>query len=137
MPGLSKAYDIALLRIYGVFTDEDGKTWGSYPNTFPAFVAPPGCDSPLRLGDAVRIYGYPVTSGGYNLTVTDGIVSSFKDGNTLTSAKIDSGNSGGMAIDQEGCFIGIPSAVLTGQYQNLGVIIPNEVISDFFDRVGS
>lgn len=134
----SNEYDIAILNIDGSYTDSDGKIWGEYPTSFPAFVTPNSCSTstPSRLGDSVLIYGYPVTSGGYNLTITDGIISSFADdGTILTSAKIDSGNSGGMAIDQNGCFIGIPSAVQSGDYQNLGVIIPPSIIKEFSDQI--
>lgn len=134
--GLSAQYDIATLQIDSVYVDEDGKSWGTYPKTFPEFQNGSKCEDYIKLGDSVRIYGYPVTSGGYNLTVTDGIVSSFNsDGTVLTSAKIDSGNSGGLAIDQYGCFIGIPSAVVEGNYQNLGVLIPPNLIKDFVNEV--
>lgn len=135
IPKLSKKYDIATLKIDGAYTDNNGKTWGTYPTTFTPFTTPSSCDTtqPSKLGDSVRIYGYPVTSGGYNLTITDGIISSFSDdGYILTSAKVDSGNSGGLAVDQNGCWLGIPSAVLPGNYQNLGVIIPGSVVEANF-----
>jgi len=137
VPSLSKEYDLAGLAVYNSFTDENGKTWGVYPKVFPFFSAPSICDnySP-SLGEGITIYGYPVTSGGYNLTVTDGIISSFADdGTILTSAKIDSGNSGGLAINRNGCFVGIPSAVVNGNYQNLGVIIPQTLIDEFLSQV--
>ena len=135
---LSEKYDIAGVQITDPYTDSDGKTWGTYSKTFSPFVLPDTCDTkkPSQLGDQVKIYGYPVTSGGYNLTVTDGIISSFADdGNILTSAQIDSGNSGGLAIDQDGCWLGIPSAVVSGDYQNLGVIIPSYTVVEFADAV--
>lgn len=132
---LSEKYDVATLKIDGAYTDKNGKTWGTYPTTFQSFILPSKCDpsSPSKLGDSVRIYGYPVTSGGYNLTITDGVISSFADdGSILTSAQIDSGNSGGLAIDQNGCWLGIPSAVVSGKYQNLGVIIPGDIVEKYF-----
>jgi S1-C subfamily serine protease len=137
VPGLSEGYDIAMLNIDSSYTDEDGKTWGSYPTGFPSYTKPDNCDKTTsKLGDSLKIYGYPVTSGGANLTVTEGIISSFSDdGNILTSAKIDSGNSGGFAVDFEGCFIGIPSAVVEGNYQNFGVIISGTNIQNFVDEV--
>jgi len=137
IPNLSKQYDIAYLKIYDVYTDTDGKAWGKYPTNFPAFIAPSGCDKYTpHLGDSVRIYGYPVTSGGYNLTITDGIISSFDDNNNiLTTAQIDSGNSGGLAVSQNGCFLGIPSAVVSGNYQNLGIIIPSSIVDQFSNQV--
>jgi S1-C subfamily serine protease len=138
VPTLSKQYDVATLKIDGAYTDTNGKTWGSYPTTFTPFELPSSCDptTASQLGDSVRIYGYPVTSGGYNLTVTDGVISSFADsGEILTSAKVDSGNSGGLAIDQNGCWLGIPSAVVGGNYQNLGVIIPGSIVQQFLNNV--
>lgn len=137
VPDLSEQYDIAMLEIDNSYTDSDGKTWGDYPTSFPAYARLDSCDnSDLQLGDSIKIYGYPVTSGGYNLTVTEGIISSFSDdGNILTSAKIDSGNSGGFAIDQNGCFLGIPSAVIEGKYQNLGVIISTSIIKEFVNQI--
>jgi len=43
---------------------------------------------------------------GYSLTVTDGIVSSLSgDGLIYTSAKISHGNSGGLAVDKNGCIL--------------------------------
>ena len=137
-PTLSQEYDVATLKIDGSYTDASGTTWGIYPTTFPAFTLPSTCnrDTQSQLNDSVRIYGYPETSGGYNLTVTDGVISSFADdGSILTSAKVDSGNSGGLAIDQNGCWLGIPSAVETGNYQNLGVIIPGSVVENFLSGV--
>ncbi len=139
LPAVNKEYDIATIKIQDVYTDERGNTYGSYPKKFQVFTSTrdPHCsNSTPELGDSIRIFGYPVTSGGYNLTITDGIVSSFTGDNLiLTSAKVDSGNSGGLAVDQYGCYIGIPSAVETGNYQNLGVIIPKNVVSNFLDKI--
>ena len=138
VPVLSKKYDVATLKIDASYVDSDGKTWGAYPTTFSPFILPQTCNTniPSKLGDSVRIYGYPVTSGGYNLTIIDGIISSFADdGSILTSAQIDSGNSGGLAVDQTGCWLGIPSAVVSGNYQSLGVIIPGDVVETFLDNV--
>lgn len=137
-PTLSAKYDVATLKIDGQYTDSKGKTYGPYPVKFTPFTLPSSCDTstPSQLGDSVRIYGYPVTSGGYNLTVTDGIISSFSDsGYILTSAKVDSGNSGGLAVDKNGCWLGIPSAVISGNYQNLGVIIPGIVVQNILSSV--
>lgn len=133
---LSDEYDLAFLTIYDVYSDEDGQ-YGQYPNDFPSFDDTDYCeDEQIKLGENVRVLGYPISSGGYNLTITDGVVSSFTDdGLILTSAKIDQGNSGGLAIDKDGCMIGIPVAVSEGQYDNLGIIIPPSMIADFINEV--
>lgn len=134
---LSDKYDLAFLTIKDAYIDEDGQKYGTYPKKFPAFDDAGLCnDDQIKLGESVRILGYPVSSGGYNLTITDGIVSSFSDdGSVLTSAKIDQGNSGGLAIDENGCMVGIPSAVSQGEYNNLGVIIPTGTIGEFISEV--
>lgn len=135
---ISEKYDIALLEISDVYTDDENYMWGKYPNTFVSFKTPSTCtDNPWKLGETLRVYGYPSTSNNYNLTVTDGVISNFDDGYILTSAKIDSGNSGGLAVNQEGCMVGIPSAVLTGDYQNLGVIISPDIIREFLNQASN
>lgn len=141
-PGLSDEYDLAYLEIYDVFVDEDGKVWGRYPRVFPSIFAEEHKYDDIcqlrtnKLGDLVRIFGYPQTSGGFYLTVTDGIISSFSDeGVILTSAKVDEGNSGGLAVDQRGCMVGIPVAISEGTYQNLGVIITMDLILEFSEKL--
>ena len=137
IPGLSDEYDLAILEIYDVYIDEDGYSYGTYPKTFPAFDDTDLCtEEYIRLGEPVIIFGYPASSGNDSLTVTEGVVSNFPDDiNTiLTSAKIDAGNSGGLAVDRDGCQLGVPSAVSIGQYENLGVIITTEAVFEFIDK---
>lgn len=82
------------------------------------------CDS-VKIGDHVSVLGYP-SIGGESLTVTDGIVSGFElrsgERYVKTSAKIDQGNSGGIAIMDSGCVVGIPTYVKT-QIESLGRIL--------------
>ena len=77
------------------------------------------------IGDHITILGYPGI-GGDTLTVTDGIVSGFEFRGGAryikTSAKIDQGNSGGVAIKDSGCVVGIPTYVQT-QIESLGRIL--------------
>jgi len=61
------------------------------------------------------------------LTVTDGIVSGIEytayGAVYKTSAKIDRGNSGGLAIDNNSkCGIGIPTWATSGAFDGLGYI---------------
>lgn len=142
IPALSEQYDLAYLKIYDVFISENGEINGTYPKIFKTIFAEPAeydkvciSSSIVKLGDPIRIYGYPMSSGGFNLTITDGIVSSLSgDGLILTSAKVDEGNSGGLAVDKKGCMVGIPSAISEGKYQNLGVIISTDIILEFSDE---
>ena len=57
--------------------------------------------------------------------MTDGVVSSLllEEGLMITSAKISFGNSGGLAVDGNGCMIGVPSMVVGDENESLGVII--------------
>ncbi|OJI07305.1 hypothetical protein BK005_01920 [bacterium CG10_37_50] len=144
IPGLSDEYDLAYLEIYDVFTDEDGVVYGRYPKKFVSIFDEQYKHDDIcqfktnKLGDSIRILGYPQTSGGYYLTITEGVLSSFSDeGVILTSAKIDEGNSGGLAVDESGCMVGVPVAISEGTYQNLGVIISTELILEFSDKLST
>ncbi|MCK5044463.1 trypsin-like peptidase domain-containing protein [Candidatus Parcubacteria bacterium] len=137
--GLSDEYDLVFMQIHDVFYDyEEGIAYGEYPKKFPAYVDQEQCgDDNVKLGEPVRIYGYPAISGGYALTITDGVVSSLliDEGLIITSAKISYGNSGGLAVDQNGCMIGMPSMVTGDENESLGVIIPNDLINEFIGRL--
>lgn len=138
IPNISDKYDLAYMSIYAAYYDEEEKEYiGKYPRKFPVFDDTDRCSNEsVKLGESVRIFGYPAISGGYSLTVTDGIVSSFsRDGLIYTSAKISHGNSGGIAIDSKGCMIGVPSFVSTDENSSLGIIIPTNLISEFSDEV--
>lgn len=137
IPGLSDEYDLAYMEIYDAYVDEEGISYGRYPRIFPAFDDTLLCEEEfVELGESVRVLGYPLTSGGETLTITEGVVSSFPgDGTILTSAKIDEGNSGGLAIDHNGCGLGVPSAVSIGAYENLGVIISADLVAEFDEAV--
>jgi hypothetical protein len=134
IPDLSSKYDLAFMQIYSAYYDETKKEYeGVYPIKFPSFYDTTGCENDnVQLGDAVRVFGYPTISGGYSLTLTDGIVSSFSgDGLIYTSAKVDHGDSGGLAVDSKGCMIGVPSMISSDQSESLGVVISMQLINNF------
>ena len=83
------------------------------------------CDS-LNIGDHLSILGYP-SIGGETLTVTKGIISGFELGERSryikTSAKTDRGNSGGVAIKDSGCLVGIPTFSRRGRAESIGRIL--------------
>lgn len=141
IPDISEKYDLAFVKVDDVFYDhEEGKAYGEYPKTFPAYDPNKYCkEEDLKLGESVRIYGYPAISGGYALTITDGVVSSLmpNEGLIFTSAKISHGNSGGLAVDQYGCRIGVPAMVNGDDYESLGIIISNDLIYEFIDELRS
>lgn len=139
VPDLSEKYDLAFVKVDDVFYDhEEGKAYGEYPKVFPAYDPNKYCKTgDVKLGESVRIYGYPAISGGYALTITDGVVSSLMpdEGLIFTSAKISHGNSGGLAVDQYGCRIGVPAMVNGDDYESLGIIISNDLIYEFIDEL--
>lgn len=85
----------------------------------------PVCAS-LHIGDQISVLGYP-DIGGETLTVTDGIISGFEfyQGARYlkSSAKMDRGNSGGIAVKDSGCLIGIPTFVRQSRVDSLGRIL--------------
>ena len=109
------------------------------------------CKERMPLGSPVAVIGYPVTtqyiSGKLEIpsygvtidisenpqTVITGIISAYDesvlrnlpDVNYFTTAPMDSGNSGGLALSKtEGriCVLGIPTWAAVGNFQNQGVI---------------
>ena len=137
IPDISDYYDLAFMEIYDAYYDEEEKAfWGVYPREFPVYESPIKCrDENVQLGESIRIYGYPeLVGGGYSLTITDGLVSNFLGGGLIaTSAKISSGNSGGLAVDQNGCMIGVPSMIISDENERFGVIISSDMINEFID----
>jgi hypothetical protein len=138
IPEISDEYDLAFMDIYAAYYDEELQSYaGIYPRQFPTFDDSTRCiEENVQLGEPIRIFGYPAISGGYSLTITDGVVSSFMgEGLITTSAKISHGNSGGLAVDENGCMIGIPSMVSSDEYESLGVIISNDLILEFAEEL--
>jgi DNA-binding response OmpR family regulator len=73
----------------------------------------PVCDS-VNIGEHLSVLGYP-SIGGKTLTVTEDTVAGFEFRRGIryikTSAKIDPGISGGVAIKDSGCLVGLPTVV--------------------------
>lgn len=105
----------------------------------------PKCSVSMKIGSPVVIIGYPAYAkktveydGGSGTqsfrTVTNGIISSqdkstyFQNlpySNYFISAKIDSGNSGGIAFskDEKGlCLLGVPTWLSLGNYETQGIV---------------
>lgn len=134
IPGLSDEYDLAMLIITEVYQDKYGNEYGRFPNTFPAVSDEVCQEENIRLGEGVTVYGYPGVTGGYSLTVTEGVVSSFSPNGIVISAKIDLGNSGGLAVDDYGCFMGVPTLVNYGEAESYGIIVPASDVGDFLNE---
>jgi len=96
------------------------------------------CEGDILTGTKVYVFGYPASAEGGGLIVTEGIISGkkgmlfFDKSGTLqtaydyyTSAKIDQGNSGGLAVTKINgilCAVGMPTWLSRGSYENLGII---------------
>ena len=139
IPSISSQYDLAFIKIDGPYTDNYGVDHGPYPTTFPDYPDF-GCkDDAVTLGEAVTVFGYPeISDNGNSLTITTGIVSSLPgDGTIVTSAKVAHGDSGGLAVDENGCMIGVPSMVSADQDESLGIIKDYSTVESFLSDVQS
>lgn len=89
------------------------------------------CNESYPIGTKIQVFGYPGIGSDAVITLTEGIISSFeKVGDAyyyLTSAKIEEGNSGGLALtdtsQESSCAVGIPTFVQTGEIESLGRIL--------------
>jgi S1-C subfamily serine protease len=113
------ALDIALIKPY---QDINGHPLNY--NLLDLPFVPLGDSDQLDLGESLAILGYPGI-GGETITLTRGEVSGFTAeaayGNRAyikTSATIAGGNSGGLAVNEQGELVGVPTAVGSG---DLGV----------------
>jgi putative serine protease PepD len=104
--------------------------------------------SALEVGDIAIAIGNPL---GLRSSVTDGIVSAFRqgvsEGNGValplviqTSAPINPGNSGGALSDIEGRVIGIPTLAATdpelgGSAPGIGFAIPSNLVKDLASQI--
>lgn len=125
--GFSQEYDFA---VYRLVEDLQGNAIsatqlrdGSFGLSIPEITVQDisDKDSDVRRGDAVGIFGYPGI-GDNELVYTTGIISSVQYGEYKgqrlpmwyrTTAEMSPGNSGGMALNAKGEFIGIPTSVTT------------------------
>lgn len=104
----------------------------------------PFCTSLVPVGSPMVIIGYPAyakrdakltieTIGTFNViyrTVTNGIISGYDtsmrgEANYFVSAKIDNGNSGGIALAKEAkglCILGLPTWLSVGNYETQGLV---------------
>lgn len=76
-----------------------------------------GRSGDVRTGDGVRVVGYPGIAESKNPTLTQGVVASAVQDDRLgtnraylnVDADVNPGNSGGMAVDDDGRLIGVPT----------------------------
>ena len=102
--------DFAVLKIVSMIDTKE-----SLPNPLPLMVMSRGDSEKMQIGDPVHLVGYPGV-GGNLITVTTGIVSGFDDQNSdgklesiKTTAEMGGGISGGLAMNDSGDQIGVPT----------------------------
>jgi len=82
------------------------------------------CATRPQIGDEVIILGFPTIGSSRDVTATEGIIAAVEENYYVTSAKVDSGNSGGAAIHVEDqCYLGIPTFTALGQAESLARIL--------------
>lgn len=92
--------------------------------TAPAITTSNFCRTPASIGDQIVVLGYPSIGANSGITATEGIVSGIEGDYYVTSAKVEYGNSGGIAIDvRRNCYLGIPTFVESGQLESLARIL--------------
>lgn len=81
------------------------------------------CEERAGLGEEILVIGYPEIGDQNDVTVTDGIISGFDGNYYITSAKVEHGNSGGIALlVKDNCYLGIPSYVEVGSIESMARI---------------
>lgn len=131
--GVSHESDLALLAI------DDVDFWRADDGTV---IRPLNWASLPSLYDDVAVVGYPM--GGDNVCVTRGVVSrvdtmSYARGAPALlvvqiDAAVNSGNSGGPALDADGSVVGVAFSGYAGSADNIGYIIPESVARTFLDE---
>lgn len=117
---------IGFLVTTGITVDEGVSNFGEI-RPLPVLRVPLCSDGQeVLIGDAITIFGYP-SFGGQSITVTEGTVGGFAQGSGgliyKVSAKMDAGNSGGVAIlNKARCNLGMPTWAVRGEYEGLGYI---------------
>ncbi len=130
--------DLALLKISS----------GIYGNSVPVAYKFPyftlGNADTIKLGQPVTFLGYPGIGGTgsrASISMTRGIVSGFERSNEnlliKTDAEINSGNSGGAAIDSFYELIGFPTSIIEEDAGQFGYITPVSMIpEEWFQYMG-
>jgi hypothetical protein len=130
--------DLAVLRVTALADDESA----ALPKNLGLVSVERGNSDELLPGDPLAVVGFPGL-GGSTVTFTDGVVSGFLDENDdgvyewiKTDTEVNPGNSGGLAIDQQGDFIGVPTAGYSRAdvAGKISLIRPGVLALDYYDR---
>lgn len=129
--------DLALLQVFAPFEDINA----ALPSNLGLTSVDRGASGALEIGDSVYVLGFPGL-GGDTVTYTEGIVSGFLDEDRdgveewiKTDAEVNHGNSGGLAVDDDGNFVGVPSAGYTDAESagKISLIRPGDLALTYYD----
>ncbi|MGL4651235.1 MAG: S1C family serine protease, partial [Caldilineaceae bacterium] len=132
------AIDLAVLQITAPFDNAGGRL----PANLGLVDVDRGSSTELLIGDPIYVLGFPGL-GGDTVTYTEGTVSGYLDEDRngveewiKTDAEVNRGNSGGLAINDAGQFIGVPSAGRTDAEAagKISLIRPGDLALDYYDR---
>jgi len=99
------------------------------------YCFPLGYIGKAAIGESIVILGYPYTGAKYDITATEGIISGYDGDYYITSAKVEHGNSGGMAIlIKDNCYLGIPTYVKIGSSETLARILDINSKNIFYNK---
>lgn len=130
--------DLSLLKIVALYDNQRAPL----PRTLGLTEIPRGNFDDMQIGDSVAVFGYPGI-GGSTVTYTEGKVSGFNDDDqngdyewAKTDASASHGNSGGLATNDNGEFIGVPTQVASEKdtAANLTRIRNGNLAIAFMDR---
>lgn len=128
----SESFDFAVLQI-----DRDRNRRPIDPETLNLPIIELS-QTPVDLGTRIHVFGFPGIGDNY-LVLTEGTITTIRNGDVggqripvwnQTDAEISPGNSGGLAVNDEGYMVGIPTAVISEQRTGgrLGGLLPLETI---------
>ncbi len=133
----TEEWDLAVLRIVGLLDDSQA----ALPANLGLIAIERGDSEELLPGDKLAVVGYPGL-GGSSITFTEGVVAGFLDENEdgvyewiKTDTEINQGNSGGLTINNEGDFVGVPTMFRfnTDGGGKLSLVRPGSIALDFYD----
>jgi S1-C subfamily serine protease len=125
--------DLALIQIDGLFDDLDVPL----PADLGLTSIELGDSDELMISDSINVFGYPGI-GGNTPTLTRGTVSGFLDDDRdgiyewiKTDAVLSNGNSGGLATDELGRFVGVPTAGRLLDASQIGLVRSGNLALEF------
>ncbi|MEK7528611.1 MAG: trypsin-like peptidase domain-containing protein [Patescibacteria group bacterium] len=126
--------DIALLRVNGNPPGKPQATFNKPAINLDTMRTP-------EIGEQITIIGFPFL-GGDTITISQGVAGGFLTGDNdeilaiKTDSNLISGVSGGLALDENGNMIGIPSRYFTDYYssERIGVILDGMLVKNWINN---